>query len=459
MCCAEMQAASGVCDVCSTVLWPPWLFGCEPRRTHETGMNTLYAHHHTIGARTSAASASRTVSPATTRPTRATSLPDEDTCEHTVLSAAAPPVRGCSALYQRRAQFRAALAAYQGLPSRPVPPDVVDEVRCQLEASAQHLIDQGAGAEDPARRYVRVTRVHMLGLLRMAAGGRYSRWSRDSHHLHAVITAQPPPDLADCESLLMVMFAMGTVSPRGAFFFVPGFVVSGQQKANRAMDACGWFRRRVRNQPPYPGQNALFQPPPLDGRKALMVGMELMMSLYAILYAFPHIPSSLLDDPNDDVVPQWFSVTSTAAMRAALEAVLRTSNVLTASLRKGATPEDIKGVNLADPFALSDLFGLQILELPITSRQMFECIAAVYRAVYTIDVTTREELWTLYRRYQVIPSGYQLPGLARVNAQDRPALLRFCSELMVDWVQPYFSKHPAFYLPVEAGATVCKGRA
>lgn len=208
------------------------------------------------------------------------------------------------------------------------------------------------------------------------------------------------------------------------------------------------------------GKNALFTPPAADGRKTLMVGMELMMALYAVLYAFPHIPSTLLEDEDEEGGTQWFSVTSTAAMRAALETVLRTSDVLEASLRPGAKTEDIVGERLANPYELSQLFDLQVYDgdVPVTCRQMFECIAAAYRAVYTVDITTREELWTLYRRYQVIPQGYQLPGLARVKAEDRPALLRFCSELTVDWMQPYFSKHPGFFLPREAAAAVCRVR-
>lgn len=56
-------------------------------------------------------------------------------------------------------------------------------------------------------------------------------------------------------------------------------------------------------------------------------------------------------------------------------------------------------------------------------------------------VTTRDDLLTLYRRYQMLPIGYQVPGTVRVEAENRSDLLRFCSELAVEWLQPYFAKH------------------
>jgi hypothetical protein len=115
-------------------------------------------------------------------------------------------------VYQRRAQFRAAIASYQGRASRVIPDTVVDEIRQQIESSAQHLLDTAAPPDDPVRRYAGVTRVHVLSLIRSNGGGRYSRWYRDSHYFHHVITRQPPPDLSDCENILMLMFGTG-ISP------------------------------------------------------------------------------------------------------------------------------------------------------------------------------------------------------------------------------------------------------
>ena len=44
--------------------------------------------------------------------------------------------------------------------------------------------------------------------------------------------------------------------------------------------------------------------------RLLMVAMELTMSLFGVLYAFPHVPSRLLN--MQDEVPAWFSVTAGA---------------------------------------------------------------------------------------------------------------------------------------------------
>ena len=217
-------------------------------------------------------------------------------------------------------------------------------------------------------------------------------------------------------------------------------------------------------------KKSVYRPAPADGPKILAVATDLLMTLYALLYAFPHVPSTLVGDvavdapgsaadlTRDDV--QWFSVRSTNALRAALEALLQTSEVLETSLRPGLTTDAVTRAALADPRTLSDLFDLHLYdapEVPITCRQMFEGIAAVYRAVNTVEVTTREELWTLCQRYQVIPVGYQLPGKVRVESENRSDLLRFCSELAVDWLQPYFARHAAFYRP--AGAAGCPERA
>ena len=73
---------------------------------------------------------------------------------------------------------------------------------------------------------------------------------------------------------------------------------------------------------------------PIDARfrnKLFMVAYELVMTLFAILYAFPHIPDRILDDDDEDGEDaQWFSVQSNNAFRAAIENLLQTSDVLRA---------------------------------------------------------------------------------------------------------------------------------
>lgn len=223
-------------------------------------------------------------------------------------------------------------------------------------------------------------------------------------------------------------------------------------------------------------RDRIWNAPTADGRRMLMVAMELLMSLYALLYAFPHIPAALMEDVVDtnqdyaeadppaeeDAGTQWLSVSSTAAMRAALEALLRTSEVLEVSMRAGATTDDIGLADLSNAHSLSRLFDLHLYDadsgVPCTCRQMYESIAAMYRAMAAVDVTTREELRVLYQRYQLLPMGYKMPGLVRMDTGNRSDLIQFCSELTVEWMQPYFSRHPEYYLSRETAAIASTGR-
>lgn len=117
------------------------------------------------------------------------------------------------AAYQRRAQFRLTMATYQGRATRPVPANVLDEIRDQMEASARHLIN--GEASEPIQRYARVTRVHMLSLLRTMGS---SRWYRESHYIHATLTSQAPPDISDLESTMLFMFDPGNLRRSFCFF-------------------------------------------------------------------------------------------------------------------------------------------------------------------------------------------------------------------------------------------------
>jgi hypothetical protein len=199
-----------------------------------------------------------------------------------------------------------------------------------------------------------------------------------------------------------------------------------------------------------------------DGNRIFMVALELVTILYAMLYAFPHIPTGVVDNIGYRKAFTWFNVTSTAAMHEALENLLRTSDVLEVSRAPGATMDDVTAAAVADPRALSRLFGLRLYErgvagaAPATSRQMIEAICAVYRALTVMDIGTRDDLYGLYRLYQVLPtSGYALPGVVRLGNIDRSALVEFCSGLAVAWIQPYFSKDAAFYLPPAAARGQC----
>lgn len=127
----------------------------------------------------------------------------------------------------------------QGKPNRSVPLDVIDNIRKQLEDSARHLIDMST--EDRIKRYARVTRVHVMSLLRNHKCGTYSRWYRESHYIHHVITDQPPPDISALETPLMVLFGVGIIMENthtlrtqcvGVFFIVTA-VASDKKKLKK----------------------------------------------------------------------------------------------------------------------------------------------------------------------------------------------------------------------------------
>lgn len=226
--------ASGACEVCQSVLY-------------DHAINLTYQQHHTIGM------VNGTVA---TKPSTATfqmmaaanlmALDDADNdTTHQVLSTVSGPAAdghhharsGSLVLYQRRTQFRpdlavlprlrgngdardrTAMAQYQGKATRVVPAEVVEDVRSHME-NLRHLLD--VNATDARTRYARVTRVHVLCILRASGNGRYSRWYKEANFLHATLTQQPPPDISDIESTLIFMFGIGNSHPRQcllSFFF------------------------------------------------------------------------------------------------------------------------------------------------------------------------------------------------------------------------------------------------
>ena len=130
--------------------------------------------------------------------------------------------------------------------------------------------------------------------------------------------------------------------------------------------------------------NASYKPDAVDGRKLWMVAMECIMTLFALLYAFPHIPGTLLEEGETEEGNAWFNVTSTEALRAALEGLLKTSEVLEYSLPYNRSMKDVgkevftaqashDGESVHDPHRLSKTFQLQLndSDVPATCRQMY----------------------------------------------------------------------------------------
>lgn len=200
-----------------------------------------------------------------------------------------------------------------------------------------------------------------------------------------------------------------------------------------------------------------YQPP--DGERILMVGLELVMALFCCLYAYPHVPSRILDDGGGATV--WFSVSNIQAFRLALVNLLHESRVIQVCF--GGDKTDVAAAltwnvvcnidELHRPCAYCThtaapdrILRLNLYDeaVPTSCQQMFEVIASVYRALDAVpDIPTREFLQRLYQRYQLMRTNYHLPN----DRSDRSGLLQFCSELTVDWLQPYFASCPLFLYP------------
>lgn len=98
------------------------------------------------------------------------------------------------------------------------------------------------------------------------------------------------------------------------------------------------------------------EPRPLDGERLLLVAMELVMALFCCLchryfstgggdvtnifygpYAYPHVPSRILDGGNATV---WFSIGSLEALRQAITNLLHESAVIQTCQREAGTTRD-----------------------------------------------------------------------------------------------------------------------
>lgn len=189
-----------------------------------------------------------------------------------------------------------------------------------------------------------------------------------------------------------------------------------------------------------------------DGERALVVALEITMTLFCVLYAYPHIPSRLLDSK---ATTSWFSVASPRALRAAILHLLRQSPVVHACCLPLGSFDSVAFDDLGDPQRLDRVFGLRLQahNVPTVCRQMFESLAAVLRGIGALtEVGTREDLQRLYRKYQLLPTNLstaqqQQQKQAWLDRSNRAGLLRFCSEQAVQWLQPYFGAHPRFFQP------------
>lgn len=181
-----------------------------------------------------------------------------------------------------------------------------------------------------------------------------------------------------------------------------------------------------------------------DGNRMLMVAQELVMALFCLLYAYPHVPSRIIDDKTSTT---WFSVGSQAALRLAINNLLQTSEVLLVCLAPGVARAELTWESACDPDLLDELLDLQLYhdDVPISCQQMFHDIATLYTSVTNVQhIGTRENMLVLFKSHQLLRPSFTLPS----DRSDRTGLLRFCSEQTVEWLQPYFAAAPLFLYPM-----------
>ena len=201
----------------------------------------------------------------------------------------------------------------------------------------------------------------------------------------------------------------------------------------------------------------------MEGERILMVSMELLMSLFALLYAFPHVPSRLiepLDDEDDRGGTYWKAVTDHASLRDAAMRLLHVSPVLRVCLPRGhALAVDLTPDVLGDADRLDECLGLGLYAdgVPVAAQQMVHAICGVYASLFQppLDPSAaalgRDWVLALLTHHGILAPGVVVSPKAQA---DQSGLLAFGSHHTVAWLQPYFASDPLFYHP-SARAAVC----
>ena len=191
-----------------------------------------------------------------------------------------------------------------------------------------------------------------------------------------------------------------------------------------------------------------------DFQQMFVVAMELLMSLYAIAYAYPFVPDRITEDPTqvvkDDnttiIVSSWFVVETTDQLHQAIANLLSSSTVLMWALQRKYNIVDINGYNMSSMQRISELFNLDLYnkQVPGVCRQMFQLIASTYNTVMQLTGTvTRQDLLNVYE-YFGISRGTRVQDRTNATASD---MIRQSSRLAFQWLQPYFSWCPVKFWP------------
>lgn len=187
----------------------------------------------------------------------------------------------------------------------------------------------------------------------------------------------------------------------------------------------------------------------VDGDRLLMVAMELVMCLFGLLFAFPHVPSRLIDNTKGETT--WFSVVTIRALQMALLNMVRSSPVIQTCLAEQNRPlKSLTMDTLSRPGDLDEALGLNLYhdDTPITCQQMYHGVCSIYESIQSprFDMEgvtiTREWLAKLFADQNLMS-----PAATGKQGQDHSALISFCAERTVAWMQPYFASNPLFFHP------------
>lgn len=192
-------------------------------------------------------------------------------------------------------------------------------------------------------------------------------------------------------------------------------------------------------------------------QKAFVVALELLMPLYALVYAFPFVPDRILEDPsrvNEDgdattamVSSDWFVVEDIATFHEAVANLLCTSRVLLFSLHPDLDVSELNGNSMTSMRHISSIFDLNLSHpsVPGTCRQMYQLLAATYNALMNLTgIVSRQDLYQLYQYYGMVDGMKPVPVRKDTTVS---AMVQQCSEQAFRWLQPYFSVHPEKYWP------------
>lgn len=207
----------------------------------------------------------------------------------------------------------------------------------------------------------------------------------------------------------------------------------------------------------------------IDGNKLLMVAQQLVATIYAVIFAFPHIPNKIMADVDEEAV--FFVPETNRAFKLAVENLLQTSDVLAVSLSDDYSIADITLENMGNLQRLAIVFGLEIFQgrCPSSTLQLYERICDVFCVISEQKrLPTRRDLEQFLLMRDFLPNALNANIGRGASLRQRPepregqeedeedeetnwksstSLQGYCAHYTVMFLQPYFADQIELYLP------------